>query len=84
MGFFACLLGPRVRCSAHTGRPSPNPFFTLLYRKHPHLTFIDAGIVTELTAKDRRNFIDLFYAIATGELFPCFGIVMVSSVVGET
>lgn len=36
-------------------------------RKHPQLTFIDAGIVTELTAKDRRNFIDLFYAIATGK-----------------
>ena len=36
------------------------------HRKHPHLTFIDAGIVTELTPKDRRNFIDLFYAIATG------------------
>lgn len=35
-------------------------------RKHPHLTFIDAGIVTELTGQDRRNFVDLFYAIATG------------------
>lgn len=35
-------------------------------RTHPRLTFIDAGITTELTAQDRTNFIDLFYAIATG------------------
>lgn len=36
-------------------------------RSRPRLTFIDAGITTELTAQDRTNFIDLFYAIATGE-----------------
>jgi aarF domain-containing kinase len=35
-------------------------------RAKPRLTFIDAGIVTELTSQDRRNFVDLFYAIATG------------------
>ncbi len=37
------------------------------HKAHPHLTFIDVGIVTELTAQDRRNFVDLFYAIATGK-----------------
>ncbi|KAG5175474.1 hypothetical protein JKP88DRAFT_265801 [Tribonema minus] len=35
-------------------------------RKEPMLMFLDAGIVTELSRSDRRNFIDLFHAIATG------------------
>lgn len=41
-------------------------FVVVWGRTHPRLTFIDAGITTELTAQDRTNFIDLFYAIATG------------------
>jgi len=40
---------------------------TEAHKAKPHLTFIDAGIVTELTQQDRRNFVDLFYAIATGQ-----------------
>jgi predicted unusual protein kinase regulating ubiquinone biosynthesis (AarF/ABC1/UbiB family) len=35
-------------------------------RGHPALTFIDAGITTELSSADRENFTSLFYAIATG------------------
>ncbi|PRT52599.1 hypothetical protein B9G98_00219 [Wickerhamiella sorbophila] len=31
----------------------------------PHICFIDAGLVTELTTKNLRNFIDLFRAVAT-------------------
>ena len=38
-----------------------------LHSHDSHLTIIDAGITTELTEEDRRNFIDLFYAIAIGK-----------------
>ncbi|KAH8200348.1 hypothetical protein TruAng_005501 [Truncatella angustata] len=31
---------------------------------HPQLIFIDAGLVTELNATNRRNFLDLFRAVA--------------------
>jgi len=31
---------------------------------HPELVFIDTGLVTQLNAKNRRNFVDLFGAIA--------------------
>lgn len=31
---------------------------------HPQLIFIDTGLVTELNAKNRRNFLDLFRAVA--------------------
>jgi len=33
----------------------------------PALAFVDAGLVVELSAKDQRNFVLLFYAIAQGD-----------------
>ncbi|CAM9689021.1 unnamed protein product, partial [Phaeothamnion confervicola] len=33
----------------------------------PRLVFLDVGIVSELGPKDRRNFVDLFYAIVRGD-----------------
>ena len=33
----------------------------------PQIIFLDAGIVSELGKADRKNFIDLFYAIAKGD-----------------
>lgn len=33
---------------------------------NPEMTFLDVGIVAELSSEDRRNFIDLFTAVAKG------------------
>jgi len=55
-----------VHGDLHPGNIFVHPA-TAAHGGKPHLTFIDAGIVTELTPQDRRNFVDLFYAIATGK-----------------
>lgn len=31
------------------------------------LSFIDAGLVTSLSSEDKKNFIDLFMAVAKGD-----------------
>lgn len=56
-----------VHGDLHPGNIFVHPQTVAHHTGKPHLTFIDAGIVTELTPQDRRNFVDLFYAIATGK-----------------
>ncbi|GAB5029572.1 atypical abc1 abc1-c protein kinase [Nannochloropsis oceanica] len=55
-----------VHGDLHPGNIFVHPA-TSAHKGKPYLTFIDAGIVTELSSQDRRNFVDLFYAIATGK-----------------